>query len=852
MTPSPGTTEAAEILASSGTGMIRRFGWLYDLLGLGDALSRIRLEEHSAERVRLAAEKGPVVYVLLERSGIDHLALNAVLEKRGLPLTEWSNGPLNLWWRPWREAVDRLFSLASRWWKHGTAPDPVRQGLVARAVAQGTPITVFLEQPPTLQEWWSGEPPSDALAAVLDAQAKSERPIQILPALVVWDRSPDHADSAVRWFLGGSEAGLGFIQRMRRLLWASHQAFVQVGDAVDLATLFERIEPERRELALRMLVRRYLHRESTVVRGPRLLPRHVMRRLVLDNPPMRDLAHREAEASGRSDQRVRQQMERDFDKIAANFRWWVIELLNLILKPVWTRIYSGVDVRPEDLERIRTAMRSGATVLVPSHKSHFDYLLLSWVFYQHDLIVPHVVAGMNLAIWPVSLILRGAGGFFVKRSFTGDRIFPAVFSRYLRELIRQDYPVEFFIEGGRTRSGKLMPPKLGVLGMVFEASELRRHDQQVTLLPIAFAYEQVAEEQAYARELGGEEKQAESVGQLVRARSVLSRRFGRVYLRVGEPIAAAPLVDASAEKLPWHQRPREEQKELLQTVGEDLVARIGQVTLVLPTSLVALALLAHPRRGVRHDELLQRVERFREFLQRQGAMEAISMSHASQALQDAVLRFHRAGLIEPLDHQGERIWAIHVDRRITLDFHKNQVLHFFAAAGYATAAIRTLPVNRFTIDDLQSTFSGLLWTLRREFVFDPEKSSSELLNEGLESLVAHGALISHEGEFEVADEGRIGEIYLLFRSLFEGYHLLLTRLPDLAARGLSEKEIPKVLQTEAISAASLPESLSIVTLQNALSALKEERVIEIQDSGKLLLNPSLREGREALLRPMVH
>jgi len=238
-------------------------------------------------------------------------------------------------------------------------------------------------------------------------------------------------------------------------------------------------------------------------------------------------------------------MERDFDKIAANFRWWIIEVLNFVLKPLWTRIYSGVDVRPEDLERIRTAMRQGAAVLVPSHKSHFDYLLLSWVFYQHDLIVPHVVAGMNLAIWPVSLVLRGAGGFFVKRSFSGDRVFPAVFSRYLRELIRQDYPVEFFIEGGRTRSGKLMPPKLGVLGMVFEASELRRHEQKVSLLPIAFAYEQVAEEQAYARELGGEEKKAESVGQLVKARSVLSRRFGQVYLRVGEPIDVGPRVDAS-------------------------------------------------------------------------------------------------------------------------------------------------------------------------------------------------------------------------------------------------------------------------------------------------------------------
>jgi glycerol-3-phosphate O-acyltransferase len=818
----PGRAEAEAI--RYGSAMLRRFGWFYWLLGLGRALGRLRLEEHSAEQVRVAAARGPVVYVLPRRSVMDHLALNTVLNQRRLPLSVWANGVTSFWWQPvadaWRDVARRVRERLDR----GPTPDPIGSGWLSRTVARGAPVTVFLQDGP-MRELLSLEDPEDPLRAILEAQKRSDRPIQLLPALVVWNRAPEQQD-AFSAFISGLSQAPGFLTQLWNALFRSHEAFVQIGEPLDLRELVERVEEPKRPKAVRTVLRRWLHRESTVVRGPRLLPHRVMKRIVLDNPPMRELAKREADAAGKSYERVRAQMERDFDRMAANFRWWVIRVLDVVLKPLWTRIYAGVDVRPEDLERIRTAMRKGTAILVPSHKSHFDYLLLSWVFYAHDLIVPHVVAGMNLAIWPLSIVLRGAGGFFVKRSFTGDRVFPAVFSRYLRELVRQRYPIEFFIEGGRTRSGKLLPPKLGVLGMVFEAAELRRRGDEVTILPIALAYEQVAEEQAYARELGGEKKKAESMGDLVKARSVLRRRYGRVYMRVGEPILCSPLVDPEGTTPGWHERQRQDQKEALQRVGERVIHRIGQVTVVLPTSLVALGLLAHHRRGIEHAELIERIERFRAFLQRAGALEAASLTYASQAIHEALARFLRQKLVESIDAPGKSVWAAIPDKRISLDFHKNQVLHFFAPAMYATAAIRALPDAPFRRDDVVDGFLFLAWLLRREFVLDPDRPASQQLDDGLEALVAHGALERTEDGFRVADPARMGEIHGLFRSILESWVHVLRNVPALVEAGIDENDLPAELQKRGLPAdgtVTRPEALSLVTLQNAAGTLKEER-----------------------------
>jgi glycerol-3-phosphate O-acyltransferase len=836
-----------------GRAMLRRFGWFFTTIGLGRAMSKLRFEDHSVEMVRTAAARGPVVYVLLNRSQLDYLALNSVLNRRRLPLAQWVNGATMFYWQPvaaaWRDVAHRVRRVMLEGW----APEAVNSGWLSRLVARGGTAALYLVEPAPFWRRFVDSQRPDALEALIDAQAVSKKPIQLVPVVVMWDRAPDKKRGQVGTFLAGGRDSPTAVGQLIHAWFRSNGAFVQVGEPVDMAAFMWRVQdPIKRVRALRTLLRRFLKREANLVRGPRLLPNRVMKRLVLDNPPMRDLARDEARALDMSEERVRRQMDKAFDQIAAQFRWWMIRVLYYALRPVWTRIYSGVDVLPEDLDIIRKAMRDGTAILLPCHKSHFDYLLLSWVFYKHDLIVPHVIAGLNLAIFPVSFVLRSAGGLFIKRSFAGERVFPAVFSRYLRELIRQRYPLEFFIEGGRTRSGKLLPPRTGVLGMVLDAAEIRGRGKEVTLLPMSLAYEQVAEEGAYVRELGGEEKKKETVGQLVKARSVLRRRFGRVYLRVGTPLFASELVDEPS----WRERSPGDQRTELFRIGERVMYRIGNATVLLPTSLVALALLAHHKRYISQTELYDRIDRFRAFLNRDGIQETASMSSFGQAINGALNRFWQAGHIESFEHDGKRQWSILPDRRIALAFYKNQAMHRFGTACFATAAIRGLEGDSaFGIDEVRGPFAYLLWTLRREFRFNPDASATELLTDGLDGLVTHGALTQDGDLYRVADTKLIGEVFGLVRELLEGYAFVMRAgSRHLPFRG-NRKAYAKALQDEgqkliARDVISRPEALSLETLGNAVSSLREEGILEEAD-GRLSEHPDVRKGSLAWLAPMV-
>jgi glycerol-3-phosphate O-acyltransferase len=804
---SAGSPDGALLPDHHGTGMLRRFGWLYGLLGFGARLARVRVEEHSVDRVREASERGPVVYVLQHTTAVDHLALNAVLNRRRLPLSVWSNGANSLWWLPVRDAWRALRARLTR-----QREPAVDTGWLASQIVSGQVITLFLDTSA------SGPDPFDA---VIEAQRHSDRPIQLVPIVVLWTRAPK-ATGQVRNFLLGRRDAPGPLGQLRDVWFRSDGALLQAGEPLDVASFLPRVAADEAATALRRVLRRFLVRESRVVQGPRLLPYADMQRAVLDNPPMRELAQREASTRGVPIDEVRREMVAEYRKIASRFRWWVVRVSDVLMRPIWTRVFNGVDARPEDIERIRAAMRRGSLVLVPCHKSHADYVLITWVFYQHDLIIPHVITGDNLAIWPLSSYFRSVGGFFIKRSFSGEHIHPAVFARYLRELIFHGYPVEFFIEGGRSRSGKLLPPRVGVLGMVFDAAERRPHDQEVTLLPISLAYEEVAEEGAYVREAGGEDKRPETMGQLVKARSVLKRRFGRVYLRVGEPIPCSGLVDASEGQPTWSDRAPIERKSLLVRVAERVMHRIAAVTVVLPTSLCAAALLAHHRRGVRHVELTARLERFRTFLLARSAQEASSMVHFDLAVRTALDRFARAGHVSPVEHEGERLWNVEPGSRIGLEFYKNQILQFFVPAGLVAMALRALPDAPQRAEALVDGVAFLVWTWRREFRFDPDGTVGELVRDGLAALDAHGALRPTDEGWVVADAERVGEIHALFRNFAEAYLLVLRSIDE----GATSKGLPKslVARSEALlasGAVTRPESLSVITLQNAVAAFVE-------------------------------
>ena len=146
-------------------------------------------------------------------------------------------------------------------------------------------------------------------------------------------------------------------------------------------------------------------------------------------------------------------------KMASDMSYPTVIALLRILTAFWRRIYDGIDVH--GLERIATLGRTHTLVYVPCHRSHVDYLLLSYLLFQRGLMIPHIAAGENMNLPFVGNLLRRGGAFFMQRSFRGDALHAALFSEYLYEVYRRGHCVEFFPEGGRSRTGRLLPTRIG-------------------------------------------------------------------------------------------------------------------------------------------------------------------------------------------------------------------------------------------------------------------------------------------------------------------------------------------------------------------------------------------------------
>jgi glycerol-3-phosphate O-acyltransferase len=685
-------------------------------------------------KLRQAAQATPV-YVLRSSSLLHLLYFNWTFAKLGLPIARAATG-----------LGYRIFAPFARWYLGGPQIKAKERGEVAQvveAVRRGEAAMVFLRAPRTLPSAVSTL--ADPFPALLELQrAQPQKPIALVPLTFLWRKRPKRLGGSWRDAIFGDPEEPGAIRTFLGYLSGRKNAYVKVGDPVllsDVEAMNRDSEPARVARRVRGWLHQHLARETRVVTGPPLKPPERVIEETLRDLSLRRALAEIAREKGRDAASVEEEARKDLREIAARYNPLVVDLLKGFLNFVFHRIYDGVDVDEAGMRRLVEASRKAPLILCPCHKSHIDYMILSMICDDYGLQPPHVAAGDNLNFWPVGRLLRAGGAFFIRRSFKGDRIYSATMGAYVKRLLQDGFTQEFFIEGGRSRTGKLLPPKFGMLALEVDAW-LTGVRPDAYFAPISLSYEKIVEARSYQHELLGGEKQKEDAKALLGATRILRSRYGRITIRVDEPISVAQLfrergVDPKACT-------PEEKKKLVQQLGLRIAAGINAAAPLSPIGLLSAALLSHDRRALAESELLDRADFLHAAALDCGAHadhespRPLVLKTVDSLCNDGTLRRHEAG--------GERFYALPEERRMVLDYHKNSILHFLLAPAILSAALRSFRGQAAPLPELMRRAKDASRLLKYEFIYPPGKSFESTVDETFALLFRWGLVEKTKGD----------------------------------------------------------------------------------------------------------
>jgi len=820
--------------------MSQRLGWIHWLLSRY-AFAFVHVDPRMVERVRHLAERGTVVFVMRNRSVADYLLVQSVFLREKLPLPQFANGVAIGWFRSVRWILSRILKRLSRVHIFGQAKRQhgADRETAARLVRAGSPILVFLRSQATglrgflqperaLQSKRIGDGYLEDLFAVT-----AERPVFVVPLALFRGRGYRKRNSRLSTLVYSVQDAPNELKKLVTFLFNRHDLSLKIGEEIDLRQFIHRYGSEGAASMVRRLARAlqiFLYREERVVWGPPLLPKPVVRELVIGQPTLQETLGKIAEERKAPIEKVRREAESYFDEMASNFNGTYFALLAFVFRRIWNRIFRGVEIT--GLDRVADRIRQHPVVLVPCHRSHFDYLILSYIFHSEFLSPPHIAAGINLSFFPLGMLFRGAGAYFIRRSFSDNEVYKAVFREYLAYLIREGYTQEFFIEGGRSRTGKILTPKLGMLSAIINAF-LHGVRRDLYLVPVSITYERLVEEEAYKRELLGAEKQKETLLALLRARSVLRANYGKSFVDFAEPIslvqALGPLRQRFADA-PDDPAVEEEKRRFILKLGFRLLGDVNAVSVVSAPSIAATVLLSNPYPAIRVRDFLEAAHLLLDYAERLGARFTGSLRQDRETFHETLAFLGSSGLVVRIDDEEGGILHVPDDKRINLDFYKNNSIHLFVVLSLVAQAI----LSGVPRDGLKDELWWWLDLFRNDFVLPEREALATRVGELVDCMRASG-LLSDGGADGAHPMLRASAAVL--QNFREAYWIATKTLRALDGSGASEKALVDDMR-KAYRANCLlgvlhkPEGNTIFTLENAIGRLRELGYVVSETRGR--------------------
>lgn len=691
--------------------------------------------------------------------------------------------------------------------------------------SKGESTTMFLSR------WARGiNKDIEKLRRLIVAQKHVDFPIIIIPEAVFYGKRPGRAGPEKWWEKWtGSADQPRLIRKWMKIISSNGGAVVHTADTVNLRDFLSL--PEVKGLGdaavARMLLdtlRKDFSNLRRLVLGPPVTPREVMKEKVKSHPLLQEAVKEEAKASNRSEWQVWQEVERHLDAIMADYDVRYIRVWEKVLSWVWRKFFEGIAYDHVGLERVRRLAQKTPVIYVPCHKSHADYLLVSYILFTNHMTPPHIAAGANLSFWPLGYIFRKSGAFFLRRSFRGTGIYPKVFESYLRTIMREGFDVEFFIEGGRSRTGKLFLPRMGLLSMMiraFEEGEL----PDLNFVPISINYDRVPEEEELLQET-----------QLVKLLppgwrgfwEILHRNNGLIHVNFGAPISLKEYIKSRGHNLST--MPAEVRRALYRDFAFRIIRTINEVSVATPNAVAASALLAHTNHALEESQVVEDARWLVKYLEHTRAKMAPTLRQLENAISQA-LRLNRAqNFIHDLNIPGSEndspLIAVEPEKRPHLEMYKNIILHRLYPASFVAISLLGRG-GKANVNQLAEDFSQLTLMLKYELVYDTDQTVEALLSDTINFFEKEKLIekVDSKSAWRVTELGK--RVLHLFAGQIENFieaykHVFEQGIPDekepdsdfakrMLQSGLKAYHLGKIKRREAIS---------LVTFRNARALIR--------------------------------
>lgn len=739
-----------------------------------------KVEPDNVEPLKIDPEQ-PIVYVLENRSWTNLLVLEAECDRLNLP------EPMN------RIASPEL----SRWYSVYT-------------IAPREPFKAWMEKKTKRSRMLRG--------IVETLNDHPDQTIQFVPVSVFWGKPVVKQNRWLPVLFSESWESRSSFSKLLTIIFHGHFTSVKFSEAIffSKSAAFERSNPDVStpdENAVDRLQESFTQRLGnvrTATIGPEISHRTTLLRDLITKPDVQAAIKKRSSDENITEYKATEQARRYVLEIVANTTSITIQVMNRLLGYFWNKFYSGIEVN--HAEPLKELSQTHELVYVPCHRSHIDYLLLSYVIYHEGLAMPYIAAGKNLNMPVIGAVLRGGGAFFIRRSFKGNQLYSSVMFEYVAELVSKGVAIEYFVEGGRSRTGRLLKPKPGMVSMTIRGF-LKYRKKPVAFIPVYIGYEKLLETKAYQAELSGEDKKSETFINSVRSILSIRGNFGKVAANFGSPIFLDEVLyqeqpswqdDAydDAERPDWV-------RSSVGSISGLIASRINQAATVNAVTLISTVLLATPKQSMDESELLKMIAMYRDIIASTAYSDRLVVTEESGPEQ--IARVEALKMLKRREHELGDILYLDAKHSVSLTYYRNNILHLMALPSVIACCFinkRSLPEK-----DIIKILTMVYPFLQSE-LFLPWKQEelADAIHNSLEVMCEQGLL-----EYKKADASfsrgsfgtlRFAQINLLARVIsptLEVYYLTLALLARSGPKTIPKAELEKRCQLMAQRVAMIHE-----------------------------------------------